>query len=92
MLLSRDYPRKIWTKFESEQFKQRFGDHSVIPIWYSDLAPGLFDATRRVGGMTFDPSADHDAQVQAIVGSLAGKLEEERQVEAKAAADSADGT
>jgi hypothetical protein len=32
VLLSRDYPRKIWTKFESEQFKQRFGDHSVIPI------------------------------------------------------------
>lgn len=90
-LLSREYPKKIWTKFESEQFKQRFGDHSVVPIWYSDAAPGLFDESRRVGGMTFDPSADLHGQVQAIVGSLAAKLEEERQVEAKTAADSAAG-
>ena len=26
VLLSRDYPKKIWTKFESEHFKQRFGE------------------------------------------------------------------
>lgn len=87
VLLSRDYPKKIWTKFESEQFKQRFGDHSVVPIWYCDAPPGLFDETRRVGGMTFDPASDLTVQVEAIVAAVAAKLEEERQVEAKASVE-----
>jgi len=85
VLLSREYPKKIWAKFESEHFKQRFGDHSVIPIWYADTAPGLFDESRRVGGMTFDPAGDFDSQIQAIVASLSAKLEEERQRETIAA-------
>lgn len=82
-LLSTDYPKKIWTKFESEQFKQRFGQNSVIPIWYSDTSPGLFDESRKVGGMTFDSSSDFAAQVTIIVNALARKVEEEREVEAK---------
>jgi len=88
VLLSRDYPKKIWTKFESEQFKQRFGEHSVVPIWYTDAPTGVFDESRRVGGLDFDPSGDLAAQVAAIVGNLAAKLEEERQTEARTAADS----
>lgn len=86
-LLSKEYPTKIWTKFESEQFKQRFGERSVIPIWYSDFLSGMFDASRRVGGMTFDPSSDFATQLNRIVEALARKLEEERQVEAKDAED-----
>lgn len=82
-LLSKDYPRKIWTKFESDHFKQRFGQKSVIPVWYSDSAPGVFDESRRVGGMTFDPSSDLEDQLMAIVDALARKLEDERQVEAR---------
>lgn len=90
-LLSKDYPKKIWTKFESQQFKQRFGEHSVIPIWYSDALPGMFDETRRVGGMTFDPNGDFGEQVEQIVGTLASKLEEVRQQEAAAAESTAGG-
>lgn len=82
VLLSKDYPKKIWTKFESEQFKQRFGDNSVVPIWYADAAAGIFDESRRVGGMTFDPSGDFSNQVLAIVDALSSKLEEVRQIEA----------
>lgn len=82
VLLSRDYPKKIWTKFESEHFKQRFGENSVIPIWYADAAPGMFDESGRVGGMTFDPKEDVVAQVQKIVATLSAKLEEQRQVDA----------
>lgn len=85
-LLSKDYPKKIWTKFESEQFKQRFGQNSVIPIWYSDSSPGLFDESRKIGGMTFDPTGDFAAQLASIVSALARKLEDERQVEASDAA------
>lgn len=87
VLLSNDYPKKIWTKFESEQFKQRFGDHSVVPIWYTDAPAGLFDESRRVGGMSFDPPGDLMSQVSAIVSTLAAKLEEERQTEAKSEAE-----
>jgi hypothetical protein len=91
VLLSKDYPKKIWTKFESEQFKQRFGNHSVVPIWYTDATAGLFDESRRVGGMSFDPSGDFGAQLASIIEALSAKLEEERQTEAKTAEDSAAG-
>lgn len=83
VLLSRDYPKKIWTKFESDQFKQRFGENSVIPIWYSNSLPGVFDESGRVGGMTFDPKSDFLTQVEKIVEALSMKLEEERQREAQ---------
>jgi hypothetical protein len=82
-LLSKQYPRKIWTKFESEQFKQRFGEFAVIPIWYTDTSPGLFDESRRVGGLSFDPEQPVSVQLPDIVASLCKKLEEVRQGEAK---------
>ena len=82
-LLSSEYPKKIWTKFESDQFKERFGQNSVIPIWYADAPPGMFDESRKYGGMTFDPSKDLKAQLNGIVEALAKKLEDERLVEAK---------
>jgi hypothetical protein len=42
-LLSKSYPKKIWTKFESDNFKDRFGEKSVIPVWFTDCPPGMFD-------------------------------------------------
>lgn len=81
-LLSKEYPKKIWTKFESDQFKERFGEGSIIPVWYTDCPVGLFDETKRVGGLTFDPSCNIGDQADAIVNALAKKLEEERGVEA----------
>ncbi len=81
-LLSVNYPKKIWTKFESEHFKQRFGERSVIPIWFSDCPAGMFDESRRVGGMVYDPSGDLTKQVQMLVSELSRKLEDERQAEA----------
>ena len=91
-LLSKDYPKKIWTKFESDQFKQRFGEKSVIPIWFTDCPSGMFDESRKVGGMSFNPSGEFASQVATIVDALAKKLEEERQAEAaSAAAEEANG-
>lgn len=86
-LLSRSYPKKIWTKFESEQFKQRLGENAVIPIWFSDSPPGMFDETRKYGGLGYDVDGDLQEQVTAIVASLSRKLEEERQ---NAASDQSD--
>lgn len=76
-LLSPDYPKRIWTKFESDQFKTRFGDGSVIPIWFTNAVSGLFDESSRVGGFTFDPSVDNEAQLLTITEILRKKMAEQ---------------
>ena len=80
-LLSKSYPKKIWTKFESDNFKQRFGENSVIPIWFSDAPLGIFDESRKYGGLTLDSSANIENQVNLIVESLVLKISEARQEE-----------
>lgn len=80
-LLSSSYPKKIWTKFESENFKQRFGENSVLPIWFTDNTPGIFDESRKYGGMSFDPSGDLAQQAHEICDVLCAKLTEERRTE-----------
>lgn len=80
-LLSKHYPKKIWTKFESEQFKQRFGENAVIPIWFSDSPSGMFDESRKYGGLEFDSDGDLMQQVDCIVRALSLKLQDERQQE-----------
>lgn len=80
-LLSKDYPRKIWTKFESDNFKHRFGENSVVSIWYRDNPPGMFDESRKYGGIFFDPAGDVLAQAIEIAAILARKLEDTRAVD-----------
>jgi hypothetical protein len=80
-LLSASYPKKIWTKFESDQFKNRFGDKSIIPIWFADAPPGMFDETRRVGGLILDRNMPMVDQIPLIVNILSRKLEEDRGLE-----------
>ena len=77
-LLSKEYPKRIWTKFESEQFKQKFKQGGVIPIWFSDAPPGIFDESNRVGGMTFDVTKDSATQVAVICDALKRKIAESR--------------
>jgi len=36
-LLSPEYPKRVWTTFESQQFKARFGQRAVIPILVHNL-------------------------------------------------------
>ena len=78
VLLSKEYPKRIWTKFESEQFKQRFKKGGVIPIWFSDAPPGVFDESARVGGLTFDVGGDQASQVASICETLSKKITESR--------------
>lgn len=78
VLLSKEYPKRIWTEFESKQFKERFKKGGVIPIWFSDAPPGIFDETTRVGGMSFDVTSDAHEQIAAICDTLARKMEESR--------------
>ena len=73
-LLSPNYPERIWTKFESEQFHDRFGTHSVIPINFKNSPTGMFDTISKVGSICFDPSEDMKSQVESIVKLLIRKL------------------
>jgi hypothetical protein len=87
VLLGPDYPKRIWTKFESEHFRERFGSGRVVPIWFTNAPPGLFDETVRVGGFTFDPGGDVEAQLREIARLLRTKKHE-----ADVARAAADGT
>lgn len=85
VLLSKDYPKKIWTKFESEQFKQRFGENAIIPIWYSDTDASLFDESRKYGGLTFNVDGKLEDEAESIVHVISKKLEEKRKERSSAA-------
>jgi hypothetical protein len=80
VLLSKNYPKKIWTKFESEQFKHRFGENSVIPIWFSNVDYNSFDISKKVGGMTWEISGDPDEQIIEF-GNMFIKLLSDRRIE-----------
>ena len=86
-LLSPAFPTRIWTKFESDQFRQRFGENAVIPIRYSTAQPGFFSDDQKYGGVGFDSNGDVDAQLQEIADLLCKKLFDERQDGAAVQAD-----
>lgn len=73
-----EYPERIWTKFESEQFKQRFGDGAVIPVWFEGMTHAIFDEARKYGGFTIDRSKDLESQVKDLCDTLSEKLRDYR--------------
>jgi hypothetical protein len=79
VLLGREYPKRIWTKIESDAFKERFIDGSVIPIWFADVDPSMFDRTRETGGITLDRSKDMAQQIDQTTNILIAKLGDSRQ-------------
>ncbi len=77
-ILGPDYPSRIWTKFESDQFKERFGEGAVVPIWDRRNPPGFFDETRNIAGFFFDrEDPEIDATLDTIATALLAKLHEE---------------
>lgn len=76
--LSKSYPHRLWTKFESKTFKDRFGQNAVIPIWFNDVDSAMFDISKDYGGITFDTNADEDSEVKRITRLLIQKIEEYR--------------
>jgi hypothetical protein len=73
-LLSPDYPTRIWTKFESDQFAQRFGENAVIPVRFKSAKPGYFSDEQKYGGLPFDPSANIENQLKEIAETLCRRL------------------
>jgi hypothetical protein len=78
VIIGPEYPNRIWAKFESDQFKQRFGDNAVIPIWFKGVNYSLFDISRDIGGETVDRSQPLEPQIEAIASRLAEKLTHHR--------------
>jgi hypothetical protein len=78
VLLGPEYPKRIWAKIESDAFKERLTDGAVIPIWFSDAPPSMFDTTREIGGLSFDRNRDKDDQIREISNTLLAKVAESR--------------
>lgn len=75
-ILGRQYGQRRWTRFESDQFKDRFGEHTVIPIWAKGAMPTAFDLTADVGGTTFDPDEELDLQARSVAELCARKMDD----------------
>lgn len=78
VLQSPAYPTRIWTKFESDNFRERFGRNEVIPIRFTTVVPGFFTEDAKYGGVAFDPTADIDSQIASIADVLCARLVEDR--------------
>lgn len=77
-ILGPDYPKRIWTKFESDQFKRRFGYGEVIPVVLSTAPVGIFDDAAKVGHYRWDQERDFNQQLQEVVELLVGKCRDIR--------------
>jgi hypothetical protein len=78
VLLGKEYPTRIWTKIESDAFKNRFEEGSVIPIKFADVDDSLFDTALGKGRLSFDRSKDFQSQIEEITKMLLKKLGESR--------------
>lgn len=77
--LSPNYPTRIWTKFESDNFKERFGKNAVISIRFRSAAPGYFSDEQKYGSLSFDPNEESEAQLKKIADVLCARIEADRQ-------------
>lgn len=75
-VLGEKYGIKRWTIFESDVFRPRIDAGEVIPVWSTKVPPSAFDATRRIGGMSWDPDGDLDEQARACAKAIAAKIGE----------------
>ncbi|MEK6552730.1 MAG: TIR domain-containing protein [Bacteroidota bacterium] len=79
VLLSPEYPKRIWAQFESQQFKTRFKENAVIPIWFDSVPEGVFNESSRIGGYVLSTTGDLNHQLQEIADLCRQKIGEKRQ-------------
>ncbi|WP_433925276.1 hypothetical protein [Stenotrophomonas nematodicola] len=77
-ILGNEYPLKIWTKFEGEQFKGRFKSGEVVPVVPDTTVLGQFDMARAVGYVSWDTKRPIDEQAKDVAALLAQKIVEVR--------------
>jgi hypothetical protein len=74
-ILGEMYGVKRWTLFEARVFRSRIERREVVPVWSTKVPAGAFDATRGIGGLSFDPGADPRLQAEALAEVISKKLE-----------------
>src|SRR5262249_30976440 len=77
-ILGPDYPKRVWTKFESTQFKQRFKSGEVIPVVLNTAPLSVFDLAGKVGHIPWDTTGDLGTQAAKVTELLIRKLTEIR--------------
>lgn len=77
-ILGPDYPKRVWTKFESDQFKKRLKSGEVISIVLSTAPLGMFDDAAKVGHYAWDRDGNFGDQLQEISELLVRKCREVR--------------
>lgn len=77
-VMGADYPERLWTRFESKQFANRFGEKAVIPIWFKGVSHSSFDKSREHGGFDLDLAEPIAAQIDRISTNLATRLKDFR--------------
>lgn len=80
VIIGPDYPKRIWTQFESENFKHRFSTGAVIPIVLSTVELSAFDITSKIGYYTINPAENLQEQISNLVTLLSQKIAETRTV------------
>lgn len=75
-VLGERYGEKRWTLFESDKYKHRIENHEVIPVFSKKLPQSAFDPLVSIGGRTFDPDGNLEAQAKDIANAVAQKLAE----------------
>lgn len=78
VLLGPDYPKRVWTRFESQNFRDRFKENAVIPMWFDTVPEGTFDDTNRVGGFLYKTEEDLSKQVHDFSELCRNKIAEVR--------------
>lgn len=90
-LISGSYPTRVWAKFESEQFRVRFGEDRVIPVFLDGTQPTFFDELFKRGGFSIRRSDDVGRQCAGIAETLAKKIASLSEQRESDAADEEDG-
>lgn len=78
VILSNDYPTRIWTRMESDSFRARFEKGEVIPVLLSDVSLSVFDSVEKIGRLSYDLKKPPDEQIREIVEILRQKIAERR--------------
>ncbi|AFR46714.1 TIR domain-containing protein [Gordonia sp. KTR9] len=73
--LSNEYPKRVWTKFESRQFHARFGSENVIPVQFSDASnETLLAGHDKVGSWLVVDNQPIEPQISDLADNLAKKI------------------
>ncbi|MGL6334137.1 TIR domain-containing protein [Aeromonas jandaei] len=78
VLLSTQYPRKIWTQFESDAYNKRIGS-TVIPIMIDGFTQSFTDTMSEIGHLSYSRSLPCTEQINGIAENICKRLVEHRE-------------